>query len=330
MLQLHNHTPFVAELSLLNDEHGDERLYTIVKATFRDDGQWVLAEEQAPVWPADVYHDEPDNSSLRYPAEYHLGKAATDVLVEGDAWAFEQKACRQMPVDISVGNLAHRLQVFGDRVWLQDRISRPEPFVNMPLVYERAYGGAVARGDEAQYCDERNPVGRFAAGQCREEELDGEPLPNIEHPNELIQDRSDHPTPAGVGAVAPHWAARSRYAGTYDEYWQNCRSPFAPEDFSRRFFNSASPALVYPGWLQGGEPILVRGMHPEGDWQCTLPQVNLSVRAQVRGEYEAVEPKLETVLLQPEQRQLVLSWRAEYPCPRKTLSLQSVTVNMRR
>lgn len=330
MLQLHNHTPFVAELSLLNDEHGDERLYTIVKATFRHDGQWLLADEQVPVWSADVYHGEPDDSSLRYPTEFHLGKAATDVLVEGRAWAHEQKACRQMPVTISVGQLAYQLQVFGDRVWLQDRISRPEPFVNMPLVYERAYGGVVVRNDEMQYCDERNPVGRFAAGQCPREDLDGEPLPNIEHPRELIQNCSDKPIPAGVGAVAPHWAARSQYAGTYDDHWESCRSPFAPEDFSRRFFNSASPALVYPGWLQGGEPILVRGMHPEGDWLCKLPQVNVSVKAQVAGGYQAIEPKLETVLLQPEQRQLILSWRAEYACPKKTLSVQSVTVNRHR
>lgn len=330
MLQLHNQTPFVAELSLLNNEHGDETAYAIVKATFQWHERWALADEQLPIWAADIYYDEPDNSSLRYPGEFHLGKLGTDILVEGDACAPEGKAVRQLPVDIQVGELRRRLQVFGDRVWINGRISTPEPFSTMPVVYERAYGGTLERGGEVLLCEERNPVGCFIASQQGDESLDGEPLPNIEDPTALIRAAGDKPTPAGLAPVPPHWSTRSCYAGTYDEAWREQRAPFAPEDFSRRFFNAAPAGLVCPEWLQGGEPIRVRGMHPAGDWQCDLPAVDLSIKARMQGVEQTLQPFLETVLLRPNQHQLVATWRAECVCPKRVLGLEAITIKLRR
>lgn len=330
MLQLNNYTPFVAELSLLTNEEGQETLYTLVKATFELSDSWSLAAEQLPVWTADSYYGEPNESSLRYPGEYHLGKLATDILVEGDACAPEEKAVREMPVAVAVGQVRHRVQVIGDRVWHQGRISAAEPFVRLPLTYERAYGGSFQTCERVLVCDERNPVGRFVAGQYPEEELDGEPLPNIEDPNALITQSNDRPEPTGFAPVAPQWKTRSQFAGTYDENWQNNFAPFAPPDFSRRYFNAATPGMIYPGWLQGGEPVVVQGMRPEGDWRFTLPEVSLSVKVRVAGSNQPVEPLLETVLLQPNRRQLVMTWRAPFVCPKQTLSIQAIDVNMRR
>lgn len=333
MLQLKNHTPFEAQLSLLNNEFGQETLFAIIKATFSGQGQWTLAQEQVPVWQEDEYHQEPGTSSLRYPSECHLGKLATDILVEGEACAPEARAVRQLPVSVAVADRRKELSVFGDRVWLGDRVSAPEPFVRMPLLFERAYGGTLEREGETLACDERNPVGRFVAAQYAQERrdgLDGEPLPNIEEPTALIRALGDRPPPVGLGPLAPHWAGRAQYAGTYDQDWQVNRAPYAPDDFSRRYFNSAAPGMVYPGWLQGGEPVCVKGMHPEGDWAFNLPRVSLSVRANVNGSEQALEPQLETLLLQPGQRQLVMSWRAQLACPKQALQVQSVSVAMRR
>lgn len=330
MLQLKNHTPFVAELSLLNDESGIETLYAVVKATFRYRGQWTLADEQVAVWQKDDYYQEPDNSSLRYPSECHLGKVATDILVEGDACAPGDRAVRHMPVSVSVGSMHRELRIFGDRVWLDGGASAPEPFARMPLVYERAYGGSLEKDGRCVACDERNPVGRFLVSQDGDEDLEGEPLPNIEDPGALIRGPEDRPEPVGFGALAPHWAGRAQYAGTYDKRWQTHRAPFAPEDFSRRYFNVAPEAMIYPGWLQGGEPVRVAGMHPEGGWAFELPRVDLSVKAQIRGREQLLSPQLETLLLQPNDRQLVMTWRAQLSCSKQALQVQSVSVAMRR
>lgn len=330
MLQLNNRTPFEAELTALNDETGVDTLYLIVKASFTLGNDWTLADEPTPVWRADEYYGEPTASSLRYPSDIHLGKMATDILVEGAAWAPAGRPVRQMPVSVSVGQVSQSLMVFGDRTWDQGQISAPEPFDSMPLQWERAYGGAVADGERWRVYNERNPVGRFAKGQCNDAPLDGELLPNIEHPQALLRNREDCPEPVGLGPVAPHWHPRTRFVGTYDQQWRLNRAPFAPEDFSRRFFNAAAPGLIYPGWMRGGEPFELVGLHPEGTWSARLPEVSLSVGAQRDGRQEALKPRLETVYLQPLKRSVCLTWRASLSCPRDVLGVDSVTVSMAR
>lgn len=330
MLQLDNSTPFEAELSLLNDESGVDTLYVIVKATFEDRAGWTVSDEPHPIWQGDSYYGEPGASSLRYPSEQHLGKTATDVLVEGDAWGEEARTVRRQTVGLSVGSVNREVAVFGDRVWERGRISSPEPFVQMPIRFERAFGGAVERDGRWLVYNERNPVGRFALGRCSAEEAEGELLPNVEHPQALLQSVNDNPEPVGLGAVAPNWLPRTQHAGTYDQQWRQTRAPFAPEDFSRRFFNVAAPGLIYPGWMTGGEPFSVSGMHPEGLWQGHLPTVNLSVKAAQRGTVSALEPRLETLLLEPEQRRLAMTWRAQMQCPKKVLDIDSVQVALGR
>ncbi len=330
MLQLNNHTPFQAELTVLNDETGVDTLYLIVKASFTDTSEWVLADEPLPVWKADEYYAEPDSSSLRYPSEIHLGKMATDVLVEGEAWAPEGRSVTQQSVSVAVGQVNQTMTVWGDRVWEQGRISAPEPFERMPLCYERAYGGALASGERWLVYDERNPVGRFALARCPEASIEGELLPNIEQPQAPLRTREDCPEPLGIGPVAPHWQPRTRFVGTYDQSWRQQRAPFAPEDFSRRFFNVAAPGLVYPGWLAGGEPFELSGLNPEGIWRGRLPEVNLSVAAQ-RGQHtEALESRLETVFLKPAERTLSMTWRASLSCSKRVLEVESVTVALAR
>ncbi|WP_347330410.1 DUF2169 family type VI secretion system accessory protein [Marinimicrobium locisalis] len=330
MLQLDNSTPFEAELSVLNDESGVDTLYVIVKATFEDRGGWTVSDDPHEVWQGDTYYGEPGASSLRYPSEQHLGKMATDVLVEGSAWGREAKAVCRQPVSVAVGSLSQELAVFGDRVWRRGGISLPEPFVSMPIRYEHAYGGSVQRDGRWIVYDERNPVGRFAVGRFSAEDVEEEPLPNIEHPQALLQSVSDNPEPVGVGAVAPSWLPRTRHAGTYDQQWRQTRAPFAPEDFSRRFFNVSAPGLMYPGWMEGGEPFSLEGMHPEGAWQGQVPKVNLSVKAARGGDVSALEPRLETLFLEPEQRRLAMTWRAQIQCPKKVLDVESVHVALGR
>src|SRR5262249_34707265 len=156
------------------------------------------------------------------------------------------------------------LVIHGDRVWQRSITSgaRPSdalPFVTMPLVWERAYGGVAANSTEQKpVFDVRNPIG------CGFENdpgvAVGRPLPNIEDPGQPLTRLSDRPRPMGVGPVARHWQPRVRFAGTYDEAWTRQRAPLWPDDFDERFFCGAPSYLQAFPHLTGGEQVWLTGL----------------------------------------------------------------------
>src|SRR5690625_5122099 len=108
--------------------------------------------------------------------------------------------------------------------------------------------------------------------------MEGQLLPNLEDPANLIQSVDDCPEPACFGFRAPNWQPRAGFAGTYDQHWQERRAPYLPDDYNSRFCNAAHPDLIYPGYLQGGEPVEITNMHPEGKLKFTLPYLKLVAR----------------------------------------------------
>src|SRR5262249_7655055 len=61
-----NLTPFAAETLLLLDEQGAQVVTLVAKATYTiAEGSLVLADEQAPIVKAPVYHGAPGTSSLK-------------------------------------------------------------------------------------------------------------------------------------------------------------------------------------------------------------------------------------------------------------------------
>lgn len=331
MLQLKNNTPFVATFTFFPNENAVDTLYIMVKATFLIGEKWVLASSQMPLQKGDEYWGEPVISSLRLSSDYHTGKPATDILMTGSACAPDQRPLRQMDVGIQVGSVSKVVRVFGDRFWNNDQITQPEPFVTMPLVYERAFGGQdLINGEALRETEIRNPVGRGFAGQKHQTELKGLPLPNLECPDNLIRDYRDRPAPACFAPIAPNWQPRASFAGTYDDVWQQTRAPYLPDDYDPRFMNVASPDLIYPGYLQGGEAVRIIGMHPAGDLGFNLPRVKLSNKVLVAGQEITSPFDMETLLLDPNHRQLSMVWRASLPCDKKLTKIQQISVSLSR
>ena len=130
--------------------------------------------------------------------------------------------------------------------------------------------------------------------------------------------------------IAPSWQPRVNYAGTYDEAWQKNRAPYLPEDFDKRFFNMAHPDLIYPGFLQGGELVHISGMHPKGDLQFTVPQVKLSTKITVKNRIEIPEFDLETLIIEPNQLQMSMVWKAALCCDKEALKISEVSLNLSR
>ena len=330
MLQLQNSTPFAATMALFPNEEAIDTLYIIVKATFNISNQLTLADEQLPPVAADVYWTDPGKSSIKYASDFHIGKPATDILMLGHACAPNKKKVSELDVSLSVGQARKTVRVFGDREWRDGRITPPAAFTSMAMVYEKAFGGIHVVNGQVADADTRNPVGRGFAGARNAEEMTGVPLPNLEDPAQLIQEPMDQPMPACFAACAPNWQPRVSFAGTYDEQWQTTRAPYLPQDFDKRFLNVAHPDLVYPGYLQGGEPIQISHMHPVGLLQFDVPRVQLLSRVMIAGSEVTPTFNLETLVLEPNQLKMSLVWRAAVMCDKKALKISDVKISLLR
>lgn len=330
MLQLDNQTPFRALLSVLPDRDAIETLYVIVKATLVLRPRLSLAPEQVPVTLADEYHGDPADSSLKAVSEIHVGKPGTDVLLMGRAWGPRGGAVREAWVNVAAAERRKAIRVSGDRVWLADGTpSAPEPFEAMPLVWERAFGGTHPLEDRV-LAEERNPIGVGFAGKRSAQDLAGQPVPNLEDPTAPLERQGQTPAPVCLAPTAAHWLPRRRYAGTYDERWQRTRAPYLPLDFDPRFLQCAATELAFDRYLQGGEPFEIQGAAPDGPIAFALPAANLDIQIRVAGSIERPPAHLETILIEPDENRVCLTWRAALPCDRRIRKVEKVVVARRR
>jgi hypothetical protein len=331
VLQLKNRTAFKGALNLLADRDGIDTAFTIVKGTFTLEAQPRIADEQIPVTMASEHYDDPATSSIKRPSDISIEKPGTDVVLIGNAHALRDSPVRVHDVSLTVGSLHKTVRVFGNRRWEGNGATyvatAPEPFVVMPLVWERAFGGKD-RTESGERRETRNPVGTGFRTGSGLDLVDGLALPNLEDPADLITSWKHTPAPAGFGPIGPHWEPRRSYAGTYDEQWQTTRAPYLPADFDPRFLLVAPPGLASSAGLRGGEPVDLRGVTPEGIVQFQLPAPRLRVQFYIDGKPNERPARLDTVILEPTERRFSMVWRASMPCDKKALRLSHVAVDL--
>ncbi len=325
MLNVANTTPYVVEAEVLRDKSGAETLVVVTKGTFvvTPDGHCDVDEVQSPIVRAPKYVGKAGHSSLLSESDFNIVKPTTDVLLLGHAYAPAGVKASSVTVGMRVGPVIKRLRVWGDRRWQKGALrwsaSDPLPFDRLPMVYERAHGGAIGEPgpDGVWSCDVRNPIGRgFGAGENRQE---GDLLHNIEY-----EDASD--IPAGLGPISRHWQPRARLAGTYDEAWRAERFPLPPHDLDDHFYNSAPSDQQPPNHLVGGEPVELRNLTPRGSWQFLLPRAWLVINTQIGKNVHAHRAQLDTVMLLPDAGRLVLTWVSTLRCHGHTTKLGTVHV----
>ncbi|MEN3332480.1 MAG: hypothetical protein V7641_1845 [Blastocatellia bacterium] len=310
MLQVTNTTPYT-ELGWASlDATGQYRWCVVIKATFEimPQGGKKLAENQEPIWLADEFYGEPGKTSVKYESDLSYTKPAAEVIVIGNAVAPMGRPVKEMDVSVRVGSQSKTLRVYGDRIWSSRFfLPAPEPFVQMPLRYERAFGGADLSDPDRPQFDEMNPLGTGFVASAKS--AWGRPLPNLEHPTELIKSWKDRPTPAGFGAIGRSWHPRLSYAGTYDDIWMQERCPLWPTDFNELYFLSAPPGLLFPNGIPPGTEVELVGFHEERNLRFNLPDIELMARTEtVTGEIES-RPVLDTVILEPNTPRCLLVWR---------------------
>jgi hypothetical protein len=322
-----NHTPFAFETLYLSDENARPLVVVIVKATYsiESSGSLIIAEEQAAINLAGIFNGKPGESSYRYEPETAFIKISTDVCLLGHAYPPSRPATEVM-VNLHVGPLSKTLRVIGDRYWIRSLghwiLTNPEPFESMPLVYERAFGGC----DDDGCIDFRNPVGRgFRCSRSRIPNLF--PVANLEDPREPIVKPDDRPAPAGFGFIGPDWLPRRNFAGTYDNAWKSDRMPLLPRDFDRRFFSAASLGLTAPSYFRGDEHVFVENVSPDGPIQFQLPALP-PPRCRVKnvsGPVAEIQTCLDTIVIDADEKSLVLIWRGSIPLrngPHDVVSIQ--------
>lgn len=327
-MEIRNQTPFPDGLAIGMGPDRLTHLGCILKATYRIpdrvDGELLPADKQLEILNGDEFFEGDTLGSLEFDSETYVYKPYADIVVNGSAYAPDRRPVNALNVALRVGRYEWAMRVTGNRRWifptravLVPLISDIEPFVQMPLRYERSFGGFdhLAR----KWCPE-NPIGKGFIGRKTRESVHESHLPNVEDPRDLIGSWDDQPRTAGWGFVRNDWAPRSAFVGRQVE---NMHPEFGlPADFDHRYFNGAHPDLQTP-FLKGDEIVELQHLTPDAYRRFQLPGVNPMVAiSRFRGEVnydpdteptvdtETLAMRLDTLVLMPDDGVLTLVWRA--------------------
>ena len=330
MAVLTNHTAFAISMFGGMDPHSRQHQVLVVSAAFvAAPGEPLrLVDEPVRVVDSDVFYGDPTSSSVRYEGETAWEKPFVDVIVNGHAVAPGGKTAETVLVDVRVGDVHKAILVTGDRKWRSGGApGPPRPFDRMPIVYERAYGGYNTRpASPAQHkLEPRNPVGLGFQGASSNDPAIESEVPNVEYPGQRMTSSASRSDPAGLGVIARSWQPRLGFAGTYDAAWKDEQFPLLPLDFDVRHFQTA-PEDQQSRTLQGGEPVEIRNMTPEGSWQFNLPVLDVPVRLLYEERSNTAALRMDTVILEPDRYRVTLLARCRIPLIRTRGPLREVLV----
>ena len=258
----------------------------------------------------DLHAGDDPAGLLRYPQDFGLVKPRSDFIVLGTCHAPGKVPVTVCPASIGIGSYRKGLAVIGDRRWRWLRgPTSPEPFVALPIGYDRAYGGLGF---------DRNPLGRGVHWVPSPDGKSHRPLPNVEFPDRLIVDPDEPAEPAGFGPISMTWPQRAKLAGSFGRSWEKKRWPWFPEDFDPGFFNAAPADQQLPKPFRGDETMTFENLHPEqARITSRLPglRARIFLRELIRGviTWREVPLKLDTVWVDLDAGQGVLVWRGHVP-----------------
>lgn len=249
------------------------------------------------------------------------GAPGLEVMMLGEARAPRYRPVEAMTVSLAVGARCWRLRVVGSRRWVGegDRAapSRPRPFVRMPLVWARAFGGTcpvhLDPSTVIDVYDGRNPAGRgFDPGPVARGlgaylgAPSGYPrwsaarhLPNVEHPGRPVRTPRDAPEPAGWAPLDARMLGRPRDSGDQGG------GPWGALAYR------APPGLVLPG-VPPGTWVRTGGLHPDGAWGFRLPELEVEADYVLGGRRGTRALRPEVLLLRPGASRFTVLYRLAF------------------
>lgn len=314
-MELINATKMNAGYTMGMDPSGREYLVVVVKGTFKipaPEEEAVLADEQLPLIEADTFTGEPGLSAPIYESDYCLRKPKCDVLLLGSAHAPERKPVRKMQVGMHIGPITKIIEVVGNRTWsgMLKSPGKPEPFVTMPITYDRAYGGIDDSNPKKAKAYNSNLAGVGYYPNRSASELKNLPVPNLQEPDKDIDDVSGNYGPMSFGPIGRSWAPRPAYAGTYDKKWLEETFPFLPEDFDDRYFQAA-PEDQQMNYPKSGELVSLVNLTPNrSKCRFNLPLIELPITFfPKKGKYFKSEAVVDTLVFEPDRDRFSIVWR---------------------
>lgn len=334
-MELINATRMVAGYTMGMDPSGRELLVVVIKGTFhlpKNGEELRLKTAQLPLVMADTFTGVPGLSAPYYEMDFAPRKHYCDVLLQGRAYAPGARPTARVPVGIRVGNWTKTFAVVGDRHWQAGlsgiSASAPEPFLTKPINYDLAFGGTDVRHEDparhAAYM--KNPVGRGFHRHLRSDWLDGSPLPNTEELNRPVSTPDGSYVPMAFGPVGRGWEPRLRHAGTYDQAWLDHHFPFLPPDFDEQYYQAAPLDQQLRSPVIGQEVSLIN-LTPDGCRAFKLPAFVAPVYCFPKnGGREDLNAALDTLVLEPEQELISMTWRATRPLKRDIFEIGQILV----
>lgn len=336
-MELINATRMVAGYNMGIEPSGRELLVVVIKGTFHlprtPEEPLRLTEEQLPLVMADTFTGEPGLSAPVYEVDFAPRKKRVDVLLNGSAYAPDGRPATRVPVALRVNGMTKSFAVVGNRNWnivagVSANASAPEPFTVMPISYDRAFGGVDNKHDNpAKHAAfMRNPVGKGFHKYLKSEWVDGAPLPNTEELNRPVTSTDADYVPMSFGPLGRGWEPRYKYAGTYDQQWLDEHFPFLPPDFDEQYYQAAPLDQQFNGSLGGHEVALIN-LTPDGQRSFSLPVFEAPVHVfPKKGEREDLIAALDTLVLEPDQERLTMTWRVCRPLKKNMFEIAQVLV----
>jgi hypothetical protein len=277
-------------------------LTVVFKATFQlRPGEALLAPEQEAPREDDRHWSDDRARSLYAASDLAPMKARADVLLVGQAAAPGRRAARSLVPRLVVGEVDKSIEVLCDRTMAWDgSVREGSPFVTMPLVYERAAGGAETWNPVGVRIDVRDAYGSVT-------------LPNLQPPGTKITLPLGRIEPTGFGPIAPSWPSRREKLGRHAATWspRDWHKRPLPKDFDPGYFNVAPPDQQVQS-LRDDAQIVLDNLHPDHPrFVSTLPGVH--PRAYLEGRGAQVPMRCDTLWIDVERWLCTLTWRGRVP-----------------
>jgi hypothetical protein len=335
-MELINSTRMVAGYTMGMEPSGRELLVVVVKGTFRIPAQsgepLRLHEEQAPLVMSDVFFGEPGLSAPRHEVDFAPRKHRCDVLLNATAYAPDGRPTTRATVGVRIGSWSKSFDVVGDRVWEAGLsgigASVATPFQQMPITYDRAFGGTDNKSedpaDHAAYLP--NPSGRGFHKHVRNEWVDGSPLPNTEESSNRVTWVAGNYRPMSFGPIGRHWEPRYRYAGTYDQHWLDEVFPFLPADFDEQYYQAAPLDQQLPKPV-GEQLVSLVNLTADGRREFVLPHFEAPIHIFAKqGDREDLLAQADTIVIEPDAERVTMTWRVARPLRKNMFEIAQVLV----
>jgi hypothetical protein len=308
------------------------------------------APEAVPLTLIDRYYEDgdPQTTAVQFEAEVAPFKLATDFVVIGCACAPGGRPVVSLDASVEIGKTKKQIRVIGDRSCefnsgRPPRFKDPQPFTEMEIRYERAYGGIDDKSmPDVMFMYPRNPRGTGFLLANHADTVKELRLPNLEDPQDLLTpDRlvlgnpekwPEQPLPQGfgwfpkiayprcsfVGAlpayVAPGVPLKEEALGLVPRNQIALGRQFRLPSYDVRFNHGASLGLTVP-FLSGGEPVRLTNLTTDGLLAFRLPSEKPKMALDIGSGPSELAPVPHTACVRVADRQLDMIWRGALRYP---------------